>query len=167
MQARTLKCACVVRLAVLRFCQHHRKNMACQSHWSQEDTLVPGRGWETCGAHSSWPQRCKRNKCYFFYIPHLWLLCRNVVSILDQYRVPNSSESCSPSPNLSPFMSEWGRGRLVNEGLFEQNRWRCCLIPHAHLLLRELPLQDFPGGPVGKTLCFLCRGHGFDPWLEN
>ena len=21
----------------------------------------------------------------------------------------------------------------------------------------------FPGGPVVKTLCFHCRGHGFDP----
>ena len=26
-------------------------------------------------------------------------------------------------------------------------------------------LQDFPGGPVVKTPCFHCRGHGFDPWL--
>ena len=24
---------------------------------------------------------------------------------------------------------------------------------------------DFPGGPVVKTLCFHCRGRGFDPWL--
>ena len=24
---------------------------------------------------------------------------------------------------------------------------------------------DFPGGPVVKTPCFHCRGHGFDPWL--
>ena len=23
---------------------------------------------------------------------------------------------------------------------------------------------DFPGGPVVKTLCFHCRGRGFDPW---
>ena len=26
---------------------------------------------------------------------------------------------------------------------------------------------DFPGGPVVKTLCFQCRGHGFDPWSWN
>ena len=26
---------------------------------------------------------------------------------------------------------------------------------------------DFPGGPVVKTLCFLCREHRFDPWLRN
>ena len=26
---------------------------------------------------------------------------------------------------------------------------------------------DFPGGPVVGTLCFHCRGHGFDPWLGN
>ena len=28
-------------------------------------------------------------------------------------------------------------------------------------------LGDFPGGPVGKTPCSQCRGHGFDPWLGN
>ena len=26
---------------------------------------------------------------------------------------------------------------------------------------------DIPGGPAIKTLCFHCRGHGFDPWLGN
>ena len=26
---------------------------------------------------------------------------------------------------------------------------------------------DFPGGPVVKTLCFHCRGRGFNPWLGN
>ena len=25
-------------------------------------------------------------------------------------------------------------------------------------------LGDFPGGPVVKTPCFHCLGHGFDPW---
>ena len=25
--------------------------------------------------------------------------------------------------------------------------------------------RDFSGGPV--ALCFHCRGHGFDPWVEN
>ena len=24
---------------------------------------------------------------------------------------------------------------------------------------------DFPDGPVVKTLCSQCRGHGFNPWL--
>ena len=28
-------------------------------------------------------------------------------------------------------------------------------------------LRDFPGGPVGKTPCSLCRGPGFNPWLGN
>ena len=26
---------------------------------------------------------------------------------------------------------------------------------------------DFPGGPVVKTVCFQCKGHGFDPWSGN
>ena len=25
-------------------------------------------------------------------------------------------------------------------------------------------IKDFPGSPVVKTLCFPCRGLGFDPW---
>ena len=29
----------------------------------------------------------------------------------------------------------------------------------------KVELQDFPGGPVVKTLHFHSRGHGFDPWL--
>ena len=27
----------------------------------------------------------------------------------------------------------------------------------------EGKLREFPGGPVVRTLCFHCRGHGFDP----
>ena len=27
--------------------------------------------------------------------------------------------------------------------------------------------RDFPGRPVVKTWCLQCRGHRFDPWLEN
>ena len=27
--------------------------------------------------------------------------------------------------------------------------------------------RDFPGGPVVKTLCFHCRGHGFYPCSGN
>ena len=25
---------------------------------------------------------------------------------------------------------------------------------------------EFPSGPVIQTLCFHCRGHGFDSWLR-
>ena len=28
-------------------------------------------------------------------------------------------------------------------------------------------MRDFPSCPVGKTLCFQCRVHGFEPWLGN
>ena len=33
--------------------------------------------------------------------------------------------------------------------------------------LQEMSIEDFPGGPVVKTLRFHCRGHGFDHWSEN
>ena len=29
----------------------------------------------------------------------------------------------------------------------------------------KLNIQDFPCGPVAKTLCSQCRGPGFDPWM--
>ena len=34
-------------------------------------------------------------------------------------------------------------------------------------IIREnkVSLRDFSNGPVVKTLCFYCRGWGFDPWL--
>ena len=35
--------------------------------------------------------------------------------------------------------------------------------------LRDLNtvIQGLPGGPVVRTLCFHCRGHGFSPWSGN
>ena len=33
-------------------------------------------------------------------------------------------------------------------------------------LLPELP-WELPGGPVVRSLHFLCRGHGFDPWTGS
>ena len=36
-----------------------------------------------------------------------------------------------------------------------------------HCPLSQVHSQDFPGGPVVKTPCFQCQGHGFDPCLGN
>ena len=37
-----------------------------------------------------------------------------------------------------------------------------------HLLMSKENLNvDFPGGPLVKTLCFQCRGKGFNPWSGN
>ena len=35
------------------------------------------------------------------------------------------------------------------------------------LLFKVTEREDFPGGPVVKTLCSQCRGPGFHPWSEN
>ena len=34
-------------------------------------------------------------------------------------------------------------------------------------VLQKMKNKDFSGGPVVKTPCFQCRGHGFNPWLGN
>ena len=33
--------------------------------------------------------------------------------------------------------------------------------------LKKKSREDFPGGPVGRTMRFQCRGPGFDPWSGN
>ena len=33
--------------------------------------------------------------------------------------------------------------------------------------LSEIVRRVFPGSPVVKTLCFQCKGHGFDPWWRG
>ena len=38
--------------------------------------------------------------------------------------------------------------------------------PHAVSFILKMK-RDFPGSQVVRTLCFHCRGHRFDPWLEN
>ena len=33
-----------------------------------------------------------------------------------------------------------------------------------HVAALNLPVGDFPGGPVAKTLCSQCKGLRFKPW---
>ena len=40
-------------------------------------------------------------------------------------------------------------------------------LGHDNCCLKEKTMQDFPGGPVVKTLLSHCRGHRFNPWLGN
>ena len=35
------------------------------------------------------------------------------------------------------------------------------------VLIKMRQERDIPGGPVVKTPCSQCRGHGFNPWLGN
>ena len=34
-------------------------------------------------------------------------------------------------------------------------------------LFSSKTFREFPGGPVVRTLCFHCRGCGFNPWSGN
>ena len=34
-------------------------------------------------------------------------------------------------------------------------------------MVKKEMARDFPGGPVLKTPCFHCRGHGLDPWSRE
>ena len=35
------------------------------------------------------------------------------------------------------------------------------------MMIKEKSMRDSRGGPVVKSLFFLCRRHEFDPWLGN
>ena len=39
-------------------------------------------------------------------------------------------------------------------------------IDNGNLKLIGTSKWDFPGGPVVKTLCFYCRGYGFNLWSQ-
>ena len=43
-------------------------------------------------------------------------------------------------------------------------RFLCLSKSFMILASKVLLFQDFPGGPVAKTLCSQCRRHGFNPW---
>ena len=52
--------------------------------------------------------------------------------------------------------------------------WWCLSHPHQEgegvwlpWLALRMKSGDFPGGPMGKTLRFQCKGPGFDPWSGN
>ena len=41
------------------------------------------------------------------------------------------------------------------------------LVTSPNIMALNTLLDFFPGSPVVKTLCFQCRGHGFNPWSGN
>ena len=54
-----------------------------------------------------------------------------------------------------------------NSGFEAAQNWIWILTHWLHPLWPYESYSFFPGGPVVKTPCFQCRGHEFDPWLEN
>ena len=44
-------------------------------------------------------------------------------------------------------------------------RLRSLDLTLGHTEVLNASLQEFPGSPVVKTLCFHCKGCGVDPWL--
>ena len=63
----------------------------------------------------------------------------------------HSSQSLGINYNCAH--SQKVRGQLQSHREYEQG-------------FKSLP-RDFPGGPVGKTLCSQGRGPGFNPWSGN
>ena len=45
--------------------------------------------------------------------------------------------------------------------------WDPSALLYTYILHLRTCLGDFPGGPVVRTLCFQCRGCGFDPRMGN
>ena len=62
--------------------------------------------------------------------------------------------------------------KLQNEYFVLNILWGVKIHPSAKFIHPEHTIKnnsqrDFPGGPVVKTLCCQCRGHGFSPWFGN
>ena len=74
------------------------------------------------------------------------------------------------------FLEKRGRGRVRQTispmtGAASFLLTSVCPTPSTELgtywAFKKMFTRDFSGGPMGKTPCFHCRGHRFDPWLEN
>ena len=94
----------------------------------------------------------------------------------EKIRYPHAKNKVHPSLTLCiKINSEWihnlnTRSKPIK--LLEENRGeKCQEIGFGNDFLDMTPkaqaMGDFPGGPVGKTLRFQCRGTGLNPWLEN
>ena len=56
--------------------------------------------------------------------------------------------------------------RLKREGLVAVSV-AAILVSHLQVVMENVCIRGFPGGPVLRTLRFHCQGPGFNPWLEN
>ena len=80
-------------------------------------------------------------------------------------KLPFHSPGDLPNPGIEPMSPALASGWIpyhytIREGLLLK-------LKYAKTIKKFFLTSDFPGGPVVKTLCFQCRGCGFDPRLGN
>ena len=80
-------------------------------------------------------------------------------------RTTRVSLACEPSLVLPrPWVPEWISLACQAPAVSRHHG----VLPQIWLgILKSGFTGDFPGDPVGKTLCSQCRGPGIDPWLEE
>lgn len=114
-----LKCACVVRLALLCFCHHHTlaRPLIQGGPFSPRMKMRDMLNRAVPDDPQTWEQEINVNCCITQFC-HC-SLCSTTLAIADQYRDQTVLwHEVSPSPILSPFMSNFSWGRLVNKDLF-------------------------------------------------
>ena len=75
----------------------------------------------------------------------------------------------SPS-NAEGQVSTPGQGAKISEASWPKKHKtenRNNIATNSIKTFKRVHIRDYPGGLLVKTLCFHCRGHGFDPWLGN
>ena len=62
-----------------------------------------------------------------------------------------------------PGLRKVGWNRTGEVGIRGARKIACILFSVPLNSFNKSGVRDFPGGPMVKTLCFQCRGRGFDP----
>ena len=74
---------------------------------------------------------------------------------------------------IMPYAATWMDLEIIILSEVSQRKTYYMILLICRILEKMIQINlftkqwDFPGSPVVKTPCFHCRGHRFDPWLEN
>ena len=107
-----------------------------------------------------------------FGISHTRILELVAISFSRESSWPTSPAMASRLYTVEPPGKEKGDNPLNYFSLpptseWQTEVWKVTLLSYSTSSTFNNLLRDFSDSPVVKTLCFQCRGHGFNPWSGN
>ena len=148
---------------ITKIWERHKVSKCCWKKWCQQICLT---------------QSCHKPSIQFGFFSCTTQLARDLSSLTRDlvWSVPTAVEAWSPNHTTADEFPLW----VIF--LYKHSSFYCVLLYCTLQIVRSLVFlfvclfvcfnnwrfcEDFPDGPVVKTLSFHCRGHRFDPWFGN